>query len=298
MLLDPYIVALGEDLIDFADFESRYHAIFSDELIFEEKQKVNGSNQIIRGIRGIPVGFEPMGMYYNRDMLSGVPTYWADIMDQLTEETKTSGLPAFSLGYGRATPYSADILAIRTMQYEGADFSTYAQIDTVESRGMIEKYLDFRRAPNNMSQYEDILKNTRTATDLFTRGKVATLIGYPSTVKDIQLAEKRAKKDKELVESFADNIRWTTIPQVSDDPKEQLNLGRYMYFALAKYGTNRNPDKPGDDPAIKFLQFLNTEKAQKTFFNNHTYYLPSQLSLLTEEAKTQIDGDNGPGMTV
>lgn len=49
--LDPYIVSLGENIIDFDDFENRFHALFVDELLFEEKQKVDGQNQIVRGIR-------------------------------------------------------------------------------------------------------------------------------------------------------------------------------------------------------------------------------------------------------
>jgi hypothetical protein len=49
--LNPYIVSLGENIIDFDDFENRFHALFVDELLFEEKQKVDGQNQIVRGIR-------------------------------------------------------------------------------------------------------------------------------------------------------------------------------------------------------------------------------------------------------
>ncbi len=46
--LDPYVVALGENIIDFEDFENRFHPLFVDELLFEEKQKVDGANQIVR----------------------------------------------------------------------------------------------------------------------------------------------------------------------------------------------------------------------------------------------------------
>jgi ABC-type glycerol-3-phosphate transport system substrate-binding protein len=97
ILLDPYIVYLGEDSIDFKDFETRYHPLFVDELIFEEKQKVNGSNQLVRGIRGIPVGFEPMGIYYNRKIISSVPLFWDKIPELITEEGKTNTIPTLSL---------------------------------------------------------------------------------------------------------------------------------------------------------------------------------------------------------
>lgn len=46
--LDPYIVSLGENIIDLSDFEDRFHPLFVDELIFEEKQKVDGTDKIVR----------------------------------------------------------------------------------------------------------------------------------------------------------------------------------------------------------------------------------------------------------
>ena len=115
---------------------------------------------------------------------------------------------------------------------------------------------------------------------------------------EIDVAQKRAKKDKELDGDFDKLIRWTTIPQVDNDPKKQINTARYMYFALSKYGVNRNAEKPSNDPVIKFMQFLNTASAQETFFKNHEYYLPSQIALLKSEADTRIDPTTGPGMTV
>ena len=40
LYLDPYIVSLGENIIPLDDFENRFHPLFIDELVFEEKQKV------------------------------------------------------------------------------------------------------------------------------------------------------------------------------------------------------------------------------------------------------------------
>ena len=112
-------------------------------------------------------------------------------------------------------------------------------------------------------------------------------------------AQKRAKKDKELADDFEDNIRWATIPQVEEDPKKQTNFARYMYFAMTRDGVNRNKQKASNDPVIKFMQYLNTAKAQKTFFENYEYYLPSQKALLESEKNTQIDKKTGEfGMIV
>jgi len=72
-----------------------------------------------------------------------------------------------------------------------------------------------------------------------------------------------------------------------------------MYFAMMKNGINRNREKPGNDPVIKFMQYLVTAKAQQTFFENYEYYLPSQMALLKSQKDTQIDKKTGEfGMTV
>lgn len=66
-----------------------------------------------------------------------------------------------------------------------------------------------------------------------------------------------------------------------------------------KNGVNRNREKPGNDPVIKFMQYLVTAKAQQTFFENYEYYLPSQMALLKSQKDTQIDKKTGEfGMTV
>ncbi len=158
---------------------------------------------------------------------------------------------------------------------------------------MIEQFLRFRREPNNLSQFQGLFAESLTMTDLFVRGKVATLVGYPSTERDILLAQKRAKKDKALAENFEKNVRWTTIPQTEEDPKKHTNFSRYMYFSMTKSGVNRNQEKPSNDPVIKFMQYLTTSSAQETFFKNYEYYLPAELGLLASQAKSQIDSKSG-----
>jgi ABC-type glycerol-3-phosphate transport system substrate-binding protein len=292
MYLDPITVSLGENIIDLDDFENRFHPLFVDELVFEEKQKVDGVDQVVRGVRGVPVGFEPLGIYYNRELMPTTPQFWENIMELLSEDAKTNKVPAVSLGYGRATPISADIFPFLTMQYKGEKFNSYETIDSVEARSTLETLLEYRIEPNNLSQFRDAYVNTLTNTDLFVRGKVATLVGYPSTERDILLAIKRAKKDKAYDDKFEKNVRWTTIPQVEEEVKKQINMARYMYFVMAKFGINRNKEKPSNDPVIKFMQYLATAKAQETFFENYEYYLPSQIEML-KETKSQIDGKTG-----
>jgi len=127
-------------------------------------------------VRGVPVGFEPLGIFYNRELMPTTPQFWENIMELLSEDAKTNKIPAVSLGYGRATPISADIFPFLTMQYKGEKFNSYETIDSVEARSTLETLLEYRIEPNNLSQFRDAYVNTLTNTDLFVRGKVATLV--------------------------------------------------------------------------------------------------------------------------
>ena len=104
------------------------------------------------------------------------PQFWENIMELLSDDAKTNKVPAVSLGYGRATPISADMLPFLTMQYKGEQLNSYESIDSVESRATLEILLEYRLEPNNLSQFRDAYVNTLTNTDLFARGKVATLV--------------------------------------------------------------------------------------------------------------------------
>jgi len=97
------------------------------------------------------------------------PTFWKNIGDLLSDDAKKNKISAVSLGYGRATPDSGDILPLLTIQYKGINFNSYKTIDSVESRSIIDRLLEYRREPNNLGQFKDAFDNTLTTTDLFVR---------------------------------------------------------------------------------------------------------------------------------
>ncbi len=80
--------------------------------------------------------------------------------------------------------------------------------------------------------------------------------------------------------------------QVEEKLENQIAYARYMYFVLTKNGKNRDFEKPSNDPAIKFLQYLNTAEAQNVFFANYEYYLPSQLKTLADK-KLSLNSKSG-----
>lgn len=171
-------------------------------------------------------------------------------------------------------------------------------INSIDSRSVLDYYLSFRREPNNLKRFQPQFAETLTTTDLFVRGKIATLIGYPSTYQDIKIALLRAKQDGELSPTFLKNLRIATVPQEEVDPKKQINFAKYDYFALTKNGKNRDTKDLKNDPAIKFTQFLLTKEAQALFFKNIPYILPAQVTLLSENTELKLNPDLEFNMTL
>jgi hypothetical protein len=162
----------------------------------------------------------------------------------------------------------------------------------------LDYYLSFRREPNNLKRFQSQFAETLTTTDLFVRGKIATLIGYPSTYRDIEIALQRAKQDGELSPTFLKNLRIATVPQEEVDPKKHINFAKYNYFALTKNGNNRDKKDLKNDPAVKFTQFLLTKEAQTIFLKNIPYMLPAQVNALTENTALKINPDIEFNMTL
>lgn len=74
-----------------------------------------------------------------------------------------------------------------------------------------------------------------TTVDMFVRGKIGMIVGFPSLLREIEYSIKRAGSENVL---GAKTLRTSEIPQISLDPKDSINLGEYNYFALSKISPN------------------------------------------------------------
>lgn len=112
-----------------------------------------------------------------------------------------------------------------------------------------------------------------TTVDMFVRGKVSMIAGFPSLLQEIEYAVKRAGSENVL---SSVNLRTSEIPQASLDPKDAINLGEYNYFALSKIS-------PNAQAGYSFLAYLSSGEAEEKYLENFPLYLPSQR--LKEESK-------------
>ena len=108
------------------------------------------------------------------------------------------------------------------------------------------------------------------STDLFARGKISVIFGFPSIIRELEYSIKRAGDDLDLERR---DVRSAPVPQSSVGKK--YNLARYNYFAVSKYATNSNA-------AADFVAFLATKEASSLYGSAFPHYLPARSDVLEE----------------
>ena len=111
-------------------------------------------------------------------------------------------------------------------------------------------------------QRSNMTKEKFTSFDLFMRGDIAMIIGYPSMVLELEKSSKRAGS-----ESVSSTILTDRIPQESNNTN--VNIGRYTYFGVSKFTKN-------GAASLKFMEYLLTPEAERLFSNEYPYLIPAQ----------------------
>lgn len=282
-LLESKILAIPSDIIHPDDFSKNFNKVF-DDLVIENKEKdVSGADKTVSWIKGVPLWYQALGIFYNWKLVKTVPHLWSEIggnSDGTTEDGETQAIND-SRDYadmmlwldGRYIPGASDILSLFLLQN---GIPSYAKLADTNANNAIMSYFSFsgKTSVNTLAHIESTMRDLNlTTVDMFVRGKIAMIIGFPSLLREIEYAIKRAGSENVLSPV---SLRTSEIPQVSLDPKDAVNLGEYNYFALSK--TSPNPQA-----GYSFLAYLATGEAEEKYLQNFPMYLPAQR--LREESK-------------
>lgn len=284
--LNQYIRHMSEDMVDLKEFERQFHPHFQEQLVFEEKRLVSGTQQLVTGLKGMPVGFETLWIYYNNNILQWLPRTWDEVSERVRDPLKDDPISPIALGAWNSLNDSSDVLtALLAQRWDEA--VGYENFSSIPARSVIDNYISYKREPNNLARFEEEFQSGLSTTDLFVRGNIASIIGYPSSLREIKIAIKRAKKDgvdSGDIDKFEKFLKWWHLPQQSlpEEGDDLINISRFHYLAMSK--TAKHPRN-----ALLFLNYLMTQEAQETFFKEHKYYLPARTDLLSKHAKSTID---------
>jgi ABC-type glycerol-3-phosphate transport system substrate-binding protein len=279
-VIESRIAPIPSDVLDFRDFEKRYDDIFLPLIVSS-----GAEDALTTHLMGVPLGFETMGVFYNKTLVREIPRTWNDL-DILYTKGVDSSIFVAGLGLGpRYTPNAVDIIGL----FYGRDGITDAQGLQSGNQDGLSAYMSYRDltiagvdttdafAPiRTLAGEQSTMESDQTTTlDLFMRGDIAMVYGYPSLITELEKSDKRAG-----TASKAGVILTEKIPSGSS-PSNKKNIAKFNFFALSK--TTPNPEA-----GVKFLEYLMTSEAEKIFLQNNTYLVSAQREFWTAQQWTKL----------
>jgi ABC-type glycerol-3-phosphate transport system substrate-binding protein len=174
-MLENQIAPLSSSVVDMEDFSKNLNALF-DPLIETKPGKSEDGKEIqIRTIKGIPLGYETIGVFYNRSLVSGgVPATWEELASR-PESTEDGETLPVALGYGNRYITQAASIATLFLAQAGIDSLTRLQ-DPLAAKAISEyqSYVgsDISDSTTNNQLYrlkEELDRKKISTTDLFVR---------------------------------------------------------------------------------------------------------------------------------
>lgn len=264
---------LNPEYFNVNDFRQKYKQIFWNDLIVSISS--NTEEKTVEALKGIPVGYETLGIYYNRT--KGIKSTDLDTITSMNNaisrvtKTRTDIIP-LGIWNGSTVYGAADILT----QFFLSQWST-SSVSTIDGGGIkkwFASYLFYGDSSGDNAydtRFVEMLKFDESNLDLFSKWEIAMVIWYPSMIQ--QIANKGFKKSLLLVKPFPTNI--------ADGSK---TLANYNYFVL-------NKDAKNQDLAQQFLWYLWSDNGASNYLENFPYYLPALLSLESDRWDEKISDD-------
>ncbi|MFZ4461422.1 MAG: extracellular solute-binding protein [Patescibacteria group bacterium] len=234
----------------------------------------------------MPLAYETMGAFYNRSVVSNaVPLTWDELKKYISENITEDTVPV-GLGLGnRYVTQAANIASLFLIQ---GGINAFSNMADTQAEKALSEYLSYSGNDagsdnaNHLIKLKDAMdRQGISSTDMFVRGKIGVIFGYPSLLREIEYSLKRASSDAVLEKK---DLRSSEIPQTGVGKK--LNLARYTYFALSKYA-------PNPAAATDFLVHLSSKESAQAYLEAFPHYLPARNDLV-EERKDKTMNKNFP----
>lgn len=249
------------------DFRKNFKEFLWEALI---ETSIPTEGNPIEFVRWIPVGYEILGIFYNRkyfqakDMAS-----WGSISEasKLLNDKNTSLVP-LGIGNGSVTPYAPDILS-QFFMLDG--MLGLSALEPKNIKEWVATYLSYGDASGTNrfnTKLAELQSTGKNALDLFSSEDVAALVGYPRMIGQIDKLWFR----KSFL--FAAPFPHFTL-------SKGKTLARYSYFVINKSSTNY-------EIAEKFLSYLASEEGAKKYLSVFPYYLPALVNLESDVLNQKI----------
>jgi ABC-type glycerol-3-phosphate transport system substrate-binding protein len=281
---DIFMIRSGEDRIlewkrdtfalnplSIATIESKYEDIFQQLLTWS----IDTKEQTTRKLLGVPLWFETLWIFYNKSLLRNIPRTWNEV-EKLYSTDYWDKYPT-NLWLGpRYTPNASEIISL--FSWEAWDsFTTFR-----ENPGILDSYLNFRdiwvkRQLTEDNPYEpettilwvidELEREKKTTFDLFMEWDIVMILGYQSTIVELEKSAKRAGNENSIEKIVL------TAPIVQESISwVKRNIVRFPYLSIPK-----NAKHTYD--STKFLEYLTTDDWIKNIQKAYPYLIPPKPSM-------------------
>lgn len=267
ILLESKIASIPSDVINISDFNKKYDDIFSN-LIISSGSKSEKTMSLL----GAPIAYETLGVFYNKSLVREVPKTW-NALEMLYKDFPTDKYVS-NIGLSSLyTPNMLDILPIWLVENGSESIASIG--DAQEWVRSYMGYADIQSGTDNTeahtntlsptlsSKKQDMMQAKETTLDLFMRGDIGMVIGYPSLVIDLEKSAKRIGTN-----NISNIVLTDRLPQFSSS--KTSNIGRYTYLGMSK--KTQNPLA-----SAKFIEYLMTPEAQRALIKIYPYMIPAQV---------------------
>lgn len=257
-LFEEKIAAIPPSVISASDFKKNYRGIFTDDLILQEKS--DGDEWVVEFLKGFPVGYETLGIFYNRRFRFKISDFnsIASLNSAITRIKKLNVIP-LGMGNGSTVAYSQDILAQFFLLHK---VNNLKDADATKIKQALWEYawfwaINWENGYNGV--YADTKATGKTNIDLFADNDLAAIIAYPRVVLKLQaLWFSKKTLFAAPFPHFHSGDGWT--------------LANYNYFVV-------NSDSNQKEVAFTFLKYLNSDEWATSYLEKFKYYLPARLNL-------------------
>lgn len=282
-------VPVPEPYVNLSDFEKRYDDIFLPLL-----GTMGEWESLVKTIKGVPLWYETLWVFYNKAYFPSVPKTWNDIW--LLYSSNKSFFPVNIWLGPRYTPDATDIIAYfflkngvhetKDLPNAGSALEEYLRYGNTEKTASNSPADEVSNTIENASDTVENLTDTEipvttkvenhwealislkdeydetwySTIDSFMRGKIGMVIWFPSTIREIEKAQKRAWES-----AVTSLILTERIPQNSLG-KSRLNIARYKYLAVSAKSSNGKA-------AADFLNYLMNQKTLSTAVDVFPYLI-------------------------
>ncbi len=265
-LYSDQVIAIPNTIINPSDFRKKYKAVFWEDLIitFEDESEF---------VTGVPIGYETLWIYYNRKFVKSTQLSSQAALSSVVSEIngKDDEKIGIALWNGSTVVDSGDIIT-QYFMLDG-DVDSIDDLDEKNIKTALETYFRYGSDGWDNGYGSDVfveLKSTgQNNLDLFSRGDVVMVAGYPRMLSDI--ADKWYSK-KFLLASPFPHYAW----------ESGKSLVNYNSFVI-------NKDSLQSSMAYELLAYFTSEGAVEQYLESYPYYLPWLLSLESQALSSKID---------